>query len=109
EVDVRYIAHRQQPVGHDAEEQDADHDEGRHDGTLDEQIGDVHGRFSVAGPPAAGFSSTLAPGTSRICPSVTTFSPGCTPLSITDSCPRVRPTTTGRDSTVESGRTTKTN
>ena len=33
---------RQHAVAHDAEEQDADHDERRHDRTADEELGDVH-------------------------------------------------------------------
>src|SRR3989454_8094959 len=42
EVDVREIAHWQEPVGHHPEHEDAQHDECRHDGPPDEQLGDVH-------------------------------------------------------------------
>ena len=47
--------------------------------------------------------STFTPGTSRICPSVTTVSPAFTPSVITDSPPTVRATFTTRESTVMSG------
>ena len=43
---------------------------------------------------------TLVPGISRSWPSVTTVSPGLTPLLITDSSPLVRSTATVRSSTV---------
>ena len=44
--------------------------------------------------------STLAPGIKRVCPSVTTVSPGFRPWSMTASVPNDRDETTGRDSTV---------
>src|SRR6185503_9659897 len=51
---------------------------------------------------------TRAPGTSRICPSVTTVSPAVAPLASTVSLPFSRDTVTGRTSTVLSGLTTNT-
>jgi hypothetical protein len=47
-----------------------------------------------------GTARTLAPGTRRSCPSITTVSPAATPLSITNLLPRVKPTVTGLTSTV---------
>ena len=41
-VDVGQLRHRQLPVGQDAEGQNADHDQDRHDRTADEDLGDVH-------------------------------------------------------------------
>ncbi len=49
EIHVGQVAHRQEPVAHDPEEENAQHDEGGHDGPADEQLGDAHG----VGPPAA--------------------------------------------------------
>ncbi|MCK7469815.1 MAG: hypothetical protein MZU95_02685 [Desulfomicrobium escambiense] len=34
-------------VGHDAEQQDGQHHQGRHDRPADEEFGDVHGRIGV--------------------------------------------------------------
>src|SRR5207245_419165 len=56
-----------------------------------------------------GLISTFAPGTSRSWPSVTTRSPARRPCSMMVSAPRRVPGATGRDSTVASGFTTKTN
>src|SRR5439155_24289920 len=56
----------------------------------------------------ADLTSTRVPGTNRSWPSVTTRSPACTPCRTTVVGPRAKATTTGRDSTVESGFTTKT-
>jgi len=42
EVDVRQIAHRKLAVGDDAEDENADHDERRHDGAFDEQRREIH-------------------------------------------------------------------
>ncbi len=84
EVDVREIAHRQQPVRHQPEGQDPQHDERRHDRPPDEQRGDVHLSPSIARAGSAEpFTSTGAPFTSRTWPSVTTSSPGRTPCAIT--------------------------
>ncbi len=41
-VDVRQVAHRQLPVRDDSEDEDADHDERRHDGAFDEQRREIH-------------------------------------------------------------------
>src|SRR5207247_11280339 len=56
-----------------------------------------------------GLISPFAPGTSRSWPSVTTRSPARRPCSMMVSAPRRVPGATGRDSTVASGFTTKTN
>src|SRR5881396_1870238 len=83
------VAHGQQAVGHDPEQQDAHHDERRHHGPLDEELGEAHlsASSSRAGS-AAPFTSTGAPGTSRSCPSVTTSSPGRTPTPPSAPCAR---------------------
>ena len=98
EVDVGQVAHRQQPEAHDAEEEDRRHQQRGEDRTADEEVG-AHAGF---------LTSTFAPGTSRSCPSVTTRSPGLSPLPITISLASRRATSTGRDSTVESALTTNT-
>ena len=41
-IDVGQIAHRQETVAHDPEEQDGQHDQGGHDRTPDEEFGEVH-------------------------------------------------------------------
>src|SRR5207237_4854354 len=125
-VYIGQIAHRQQAIAHDPEHQDPEHDQGGHHGPANEEFGDVHDYSPrargfwefcavpvllpvVDGVTAACFNSTLAPGTNRNCPSVTTRSPGVRPLSTT-ACPSLlRLTITGRVSTVMSGLTTKTN
>src|SRR6266705_372462 len=83
-VHVREVAHRKQPVGHQPEHQDAYHDERRHDGSLDEELGNAHlsASSSRAGS-ATPLTSTGAPETRRTWPSVTTSSPGRTPCAIT--------------------------
>ena len=96
EVHVGQVAHRQQAIGDDAEDEDARHDQRGHDGPPDEELG------------AHALTSTRAPGTSRSWPSVTTRSPAERPLVITVSRPSISPGVTGRDSTVRSGLTTKT-
>ena len=65
-------------------------------------------QWTVTGFPSGDFSITFAPGTSRSCPFVTTFSPGITPFSMMLSCPTVRPTATPRSSAEPSSFTTKT-
>src|SRR2546422_6020499 len=89
EVHVRQVAHGQQAVGHDPEQQDAHHDERRHHGPLDEELGEVHlsASNSRAGS-ATPFTSTGAPATSRSWPSVTTSSPGRTPPPASAPCAR---------------------
>ena len=72
-IDVGEIAHRQALVRQGAEQQQGAHHEGRHDGTANEEIRNIHRRSRY--PPVPFVASTLAPGTSRSCPSVTTFSP----------------------------------
>src|SRR5439155_933340 len=99
EVDVREVAHRQEPEPHDPEEQDRGHEERREDGPPDEELG--------AHEALGGLISTLAPGTSRSWPSVTMRSPARRPCSMMVSAPRRVPGTTGRDSTVASAFTTK--
>ncbi len=103
EVDVGQVADRQQPVGHAAEEQDAAHDERGHDGAADEELGDVH----VLRAPrrrAPPLTSTLAPGTRRSWPSVTTVSPAREPVVDHGlASRRMRATLTGRSSTVPVG------
>src|SRR3989449_9157059 len=101
EVDVREIAHGQEPEAHDPEEQDGGHEERRQDRPADEEVGAHEG--------LGGLVSTFAPGTSRSWPSVTTRSPARRPCSMMVSAPRRVPGATGRDSTVASGFTTKTN
>src|SRR5262249_44646555 len=103
EIDVGEIAYRQDPVRHDAEHQDAAHDERRGDRPANEQFGDVHEGASL--PPT---SLTFVPGTRRSWPSVTTFSPGCSPFWMMVSCSVPRLTVTSRDSTVISDLTTNT-
>src|SRR3954465_4689666 len=103
EIHVGQIAHGQVAVGLDAEEQDPGHHQRGHDRTLDERLGDVH----VPLPAAPPFTCTFVPGESRSCPSVTTTSPGLSPLSITASFSSELPTVTARDSTVPSCFTTK--
>ena len=103
EVDGRQVADRQQPVAHDAEDQDREHEQRRRDGPANEGFREVHDDPSLpaARPPrprppspaasrsaaASGRrarvprrrvsprSDTRAPGVSRSCPSVTTTSP----------------------------------
>src|SRR5439155_24067997 len=107
EVDVRQIAHRQQPVGHQPEHEDPHHDERRRDGPLDEQLGDVHlSPPSSRAASATPFTSTAAPVTSRTWPSVTTSSPARTPCAITAYAPAVRSTVTGWERAVPSWFTT---
>src|ERR1019366_4299646 len=89
-VYVRQVRNREEPVAHDAEEEDPHHHERRGDRTPDEDLGNIH------------LIATFAPGARRSCPSVTTRSPGARPLSITDHCCQVRRTTTVRFSTVSS-------
>ena len=74
-VDGRQVAHRQLPVGDDAEDEDADHDQRRHDRPADEQLGEVHVAPARALSPEA-LICTFEPDRSRSCPSVTTRSPG---------------------------------
>ena len=53
EVDVRQVGNREEPVAHDAEEEDRQHDERRRDRAPDEELGDVQDFFSGgAGEPA---------------------------------------------------------
>ena len=73
EVDRRQIAHRQQPIGHHAEDDDPQHDEGRGDRPLDEHRREIHDATSGA---AASLTLIRLPGTRRSWPSVTTVSPG---------------------------------
>ena len=47
-IDVGQIADRQQAIAHDAEDQDAGHDQRGHDRPLDEDLGDIHDRSSCA-------------------------------------------------------------
>src|SRR5207245_91242 len=101
EDDVREMAQGQEPEAHDPEEQDGGHEERRQDRPSDEEFG----AHEVLG----GLISTFAPGTSRSWPSVTTRSPARRPCSMMVSAPRRVPGATGRDSTVASGFTTKTN
>jgi len=101
EVDRGQGADREQPVGRDAEDQDAHHDEDRHDGAPDEDLGNVHRAFAPSG-----WIFTLAPLDSRSAPRTTTLSPGSSPLATTDRSPSPRATVTGRTSTPISGPTT---
>src|SRR5205823_4184838 len=107
-VDVGQVAHRQQAVADDAEQQDPDHHQRGRDRTADEDLGEVHCRVPPplapppAAPPPASRTSTFAPGPIRNCPSVTTVSPGLRPLAITASTSSERSTWTGRELVVES-------
>src|SRR5205085_10035276 len=98
-------AHREEPVGLDSEEEDPAHDQRGHDRALDEWLGKVHGAL----PATPALTCTCAPGARRSCPSVTTTSPGARPFSITACFWSELETLTGRDSTVPSCFTTKTN
>ena len=99
-IDPRQVIHREKTVGEDAEYHDGQHDEAGHHGPAYEQRGNVHreeSRLAPGCPAGAGVcavpsfadfrTSTLAPGISRICPSVTTVSPGCIPCRMTISPP----------------------
>src|SRR5262249_36109947 len=97
-VDAGEAGYGEGAVSGAAEDQDGEHDEGRHDRPFDEDARKMHSdllRFGIywapaGGPPPgcvapSGFgaaTATCAPGKSIICPSVTTVSPGLTPLSI---------------------------
>ena len=83
-IHARQGGHRQRPIGHDAEQQDAERRQSGEDRTADEELGNVHqeapsSRLAVTD----GTTRTGAPGIRRSCPSVTTVSPGAIPLSIT--------------------------
>src|SRR5439155_24298905 len=82
-------------------EEHRQHDQRGGHGPADEGGGDAH--------TASSFTCTRTPGARRSCPSVTTCSPAASPCSTTTSWPTVCPTLTGRDATVPSGCTTKTN
>ncbi len=101
EVHARKVRDGEQPVGHQAEDEDARHHERRRDGAADEELGEVHDFFA-----SAVRTSIFAPGERRNWPSVTTVSPAESPLAITTPLGTLRATVTGRDSTVRSGLTT---
>src|SRR5947207_2838432 len=94
-VHVGQVAHRQQPVRHHPEHQDAEHHERRRDGAPDEQSGKTHRidppALSDPRPPRI---STRAFGVRRSWPSVTTRAPGVTPWAITARLSTVRATVT---------------
>src|SRR6185295_15918712 len=87
------VAHRELAVGHQAEDQDAGHDQRGHDGAADEEAGDVHDALGRALSPGA-LIWTLAPWRSRSWPSVTTRSPGWIPPLTMARSPAVRSTCT---------------
>src|SRR5439155_13045414 len=102
EVDVREVAHGQQPVRHQPEHENAEHHERGRDGATNKQPRDVHfgcpeseppppPAVSVVGPPRM---STLAFGVRRSWPSVTTRAPAGTPAR-TVRLSSVRSTVTG--------------
>ena len=71
------VAHRQLPVGHQAEDQNAGHDQRGHDRPPDEELG-IHRTPSLRAVSAAALIWTLEPWRRRSWPSITTRSPGCT-------------------------------
>src|SRR6185437_14928864 len=93
--------HRQVAERHASEQEDGEAQQHRHDRALDENLREVHSAPVLILVASTGF--TDAPGKSRNWPSVTTVSPGCTPLSMTVLAPKVRPALTFRISTELSG------
>ena len=62
-VDVGEVVHREEPVADHAGQHDGEHDQRGHHGAPDEELGQVHARFSCR-------TAILPPGTSLSCPTV---------------------------------------
>ena len=82
--------HRQRAIAHDAEQQDGERDQRRHDRPFDEDAGNVHATTPASSTLPAGTGLTCAPGKRRNWPSVTTDLAGRDALRSTTSLPAVR-------------------
>src|SRR5262249_16186422 len=105
-VDVGQIAHRQQPIREDPEQQDRSHDQGGRNRPSYEELCVHVSALPSLFPGYLLLISTLLPGVRRSWPSVTTRCPGCSPEAITVSSPNVQPIFTGCGCAVMSGLTT---
>src|SRR5262249_33965935 len=99
DVAPRVLPHAQGPDRLHAGDQDDEVDDDGQNRPLDEQIGELHYRFSGVGfGSLAGvtllFTSTAAPLRSLNTPELTTMSPGLRPDTIATWSPRVGPTVT---------------
>ncbi len=81
EIDVGQIVYRQVSIRHHAEQHDRERAQRRHDRPANKCFGDIHDAAPLSFRPL--LIVTFAPGISLSCPSVTTVSPGLSPLVTT--------------------------
>src|SRR5262249_50679397 len=118
--DARQLAHRQRAIGEHAEDDEGRHEQRRHHGAADAELGEIHRKLTRQGQRLSGLSFAthfplpspsvtgliFAPGVRRNCPSTTTRPPSLTPLASATRSGSVSSDLTMRSSTLWSSFTT---